>query len=84
MSDQRPDRHDLGVLDLEVDRHGLFQLGVGPAAGAEAVRPAQHHQPAAQLLGVAHEHADLLVGEAADVVGVLAAGRGTSARITVS
>ena len=50
---QRPAGDHLGVLDLEIDRHGLLDFGVGPAAGAEAVRPAEHHQPGAHLLRVA-------------------------------
>ena len=58
---QCADRHDLRALDLEIDRHRLFELGVRPAAGAEAVGAADHDQPAAQLLGVAHQHLDLLV-----------------------
>ena len=34
-------------------RHGLFDVGVGPAAGAETAGAAQHHQAAPQVLGVA-------------------------------
>ena len=56
---QRADRGDLFVFDLEIDRHRLFQIGAGPAAGAEAVRPAEHHQAGTHLLGVAHQHFDL-------------------------
>ncbi len=60
---QRSDRHDFQTLDLKVDGHGLFQQRIGPAAGAEAVGAAEHHQPAPHVLRVADQHFDLRVGE---------------------
>ena len=66
---QRAAGGHFGIADLEIDRHGLFQFRAGPSAGAEALRPAQHDQPRAHLLRVAHEHVDLLVAEAHFIAG---------------
>ena len=50
-------------IDLmsQVDRQGLFDLGVLPAAGAEALRAADHDQAAALVVGVAADHLLLLL-----------------------
>ena len=60
---QRTDRFDLRVLDLEVDRHGLFEIGIRPASRAEAVFPTEHDQAGAHLLCVANEHFDLFISK---------------------
>ena len=58
-----PNHAGLGSLDLEVDRHRLFERRVRPAAGAVGVGPAKHDQAAAHLARVAHQHLDLLIAE---------------------
>ena len=67
---ERSDGDDLGVLDLEVDRHRLLEFGVCPAADAVRIGTADHDQAAAELTGIANEHFDLLVAEAGSAVGV--------------
>ncbi len=49
---ERADGVYLGRLDLAIDGEGLFELGIGPAAGAIAVRAAEHDEAAAEVLGV--------------------------------
>ena len=45
-------RDDSLVLDLEGDRHDLFQRASDPASGAEGLIPTEHHQATAHLLDV--------------------------------
>ncbi len=71
---QGTDRPDLGILDLKIDRHRLFKFGIAPAAGTEAVGAADHHDARPELLGIADEHGDLIVGEAGGVFHIVGEG----------
>ena len=55
--DQRhgADSLHLDRLDLHVDRQGLFDRRVHPAAGAEAVGAADHDQPASHVVAVGRQ-----------------------------
>ena len=66
---QGTDRLNLGVPDLEVDRHRLFDLGADPATSAEGFGAADHQQAGTELLRVADQHVDLFVGERRDLIG---------------
>ena len=67
---QCTDGRDLGVFDFEIDRHCLFEFGIGPTACAVGVGTTKHDQSAAGFAGIAHQHADLIVRKAAHVVRV--------------
>ena len=54
---------DLDRLDLHVDGERLLDRRVHPAAGAEAVAPAQHHQPGAHVVAVGGQELVLALGE---------------------
>ncbi len=69
---QGPDRLNLGIPDLEVDGHRLFDLGANPASSAESLGAADHQQAGAELLRVADQHVDLFIGEGRDLIGAFA------------
>ena len=71
---QRPDGLDFGVLDGEVDRHSLFELGVAPAPGSERLGSAEHEDSHPELSGTLHHHFHLCVGYRGDLVHRFAAG----------
>ena len=61
--DQGPLALDLHGLDLHVDRQGLLDRRVHPAAGAEAVLAAEHDQAGAHVVDVGLEQPLLRLGE---------------------
>ena len=74
------------LSDLMSDSTGsAFSIGgVLPAAGAEAVRPADHDQAAALVVGVAADHFLLVLAEGILRLVVVRRSAGTLARITQS
>ena len=60
---QRTLAGDAGRLDLHVDRQGLLDRRVHPAARAEAIGAAQHDQARAKVVRVAFEQLLLFLGE---------------------
>ncbi len=61
--DHGADALDLQRLDLHVDRQRLLDGRVHPAAGAEAVGPAEHDQPGAHVVAVGRQQLVLGLGE---------------------
>ena len=59
----RADALDLDRLDLHVDRQGLFDRRVHPAAGAEAVAAAEHDQARPHVVAVGRQELVLALGE---------------------
>ncbi|MFO0842011.1 MAG: hypothetical protein U0797_06365 [Gemmataceae bacterium] len=55
---------DLERADVAIDRQRLLDGRVLPAAGAEAVRPADHDQAAALVVGVRPQHLTVLLADA--------------------